>query len=155
MGDETVPGTGPTRIVPLGELQGELADGECDVEGWHVMAADGTRVGEVERVLVDADARRIRYLDVDLEEYLVPTHQVRRVLIPVAQTQLFDEGQTVLVPRMRGEDIVNLPPYPDTPVSREYDLEFYDRVGNDLGVRPLEEQGFLGLPGRKDREAGK
>ncbi len=145
-------GSGEERIVPLGELDGELADGEHDCEGWHVMAADGTRVGAVERVLVDADARSVRYLDVDLEEYLVPGRKTRRVLIPIAHARMFDEGQTVLVPRLRGEDIVNLPPYADEAIG-DYELRLRDRVGNDIEVEPVEEQGFLGLPGKQDRDA--
>ena len=150
---DTGSGGTESRIIPLAELAGGLAEGEQDVEGWHVMAADGTRVGEVGCVLVDADARAVRYLDIAIEEYLVPDRKARRVLIPFAQAQVFDEGQTVLVPRLRGEDIANLPPYTNEPITREYEVQLRDRVAHDMEADPVEEQGFLGLPRKQDRDA--
>ncbi len=153
MRDDTGSGADEGRIVPLEQMRGDLVEGERDLEGWHVLAGDGTRVGEVGRVLVDADARSIRYLDVDLEDYLVPGRRTKRVLIPMTHAQVFDEGETVLMPRLRGEDIVNLPPYADEPITREYELELRDRVADDIEVEPIEEQGFLGLPGKQDRDA--
>ncbi len=137
--------SGPDRIVPLEDLGDEaLAEGERDVRGWEVMAADGTRIGEVDRLLVDADARRIRYLEVDVARHLSPGAEERRVLIPMRHARLSPGGDTVVVERLRGEDIRNLPPYKDGPISREYDVELEDPVGDRFRARPVEQQGFLG-----------
>ncbi len=133
------------RIVPLDQLGADdLAEGERDVRGWEVMAADGTRIGQVERMLVDAEARRVRYLEVDVARHLSPGAEERHVLIPMAGARLSAEGDTVVVERLRGEDIRNLPPYKDGLVSRQYDVELEDPVSDRFRARPVEEQGFLG-----------
>ncbi len=137
--------SGGGRVVPLDDLgRGSLAEGEQDVSGWQVLAADGTHIGKVERVLVDADAGRVRYLDVGVESHLSPGREQRHVLLPMSQARLGPEGETVVLRRLRGEDIRNLPPYKDEPVSREYDTELADRIGDRFRARPVEEQGFLG-----------
>ncbi len=141
-------------LVPLNELGADaLAEGERDVRGWEVMAADGTRVGEVDTVLVEADAGRIRYLDVDVAAHLAPGREERHVLVPVEVVRLAPEEETVVVERLRGEDITNLPPYKHEPITREYQLELKDRIGDRLGPEPVTQQGFLGKPTDQERDA--
>ncbi len=143
-------------LVPLDELGREaLADGERDVRGWEVMAADGTRVGEVDTVLVDAQAGRIRYLDVDVAAYLSPGREERHVLVPMAGVRLAPEEKTVVVERMRGEDITNLSPYKHDPITLEYGLELKDRDRSDGHIAPASdpEQGFIGKPTDQQRDA--
>ncbi len=141
-------------LVPLDELgKRGLAEGERDVRGWEVMAADGTRVGEVHTVLVDAGAGRIRYLDVGVATYLSPGHQERHVLVPMEGVRLAPEEETVVVERLRGEDITNLPPYKHDPVTHEYELELKDPSGDHIGPAPVEERGFLGKPTDQQRDA--
>lgn len=56
-----------SRIVPLSELHSyKIASGDPDVRGWPVVAADGKTIGEVDGLLVDAAALKVRYLDVAL-----------------------------------------------------------------------------------------
>ena len=97
------------RLVPLHQLEGGLAEGEQDVEGWHVLTADGTRVGCVARVLADADARTLRFLEVEPDEGVAAEGDDRLIVIAVSEIRLFEEGETVLLPRLLGDDIVGLP----------------------------------------------
>ena len=70
-------------IVPLKELDDfKVAKGDPDVRGWDVIAADGTEVGEVEELLVDTAALKVRYLDVELDKDLVNAKD-RHVLVPI------------------------------------------------------------------------
>ncbi len=145
---------GGDRLVPLDELGGKgLAEGERDVRGWEVMAADGTRVGEVDTVLVDADVGRIRYLDVGVAAHLTPGREERHVLVPMDGVRLAPEGETVVVERLRGEDISNLPPYKHEPITHEYQLELKDRIGDRIAPASEPEQGFLGKPTDQERDA--
>ncbi len=100
------------RLVPLDQLEGGLAEGEQDVEGWHVMTADGTRVGCVTRVLTDADAHTVRFLEVEVDESVHGTGDGRPILLAASEARFFEEGETVLLPRLLGDDIPKLPRQP-------------------------------------------
>jgi hypothetical protein len=65
--DEAVPGA----LVPLRSLpQEHLASGDPDVRGWAVLGDDGNRIGAVDDLLVDAEARKVRFLIVALDTVL-------------------------------------------------------------------------------------
>src|SRR5215204_4241940 len=56
------------RVARLKDLKDyTVAKGDPDVRGWNVYANDGRRIGEVDELLVDVEALRVRYLDVDLD----------------------------------------------------------------------------------------
>jgi hypothetical protein len=62
--DAAVPGT----LVPLRSLPREhIASGDPDVRGWAVLGDDGNRIGDVDDLLVDAEARKVRFLIVALD----------------------------------------------------------------------------------------
>ncbi len=62
--DEAVPGA----LVPLRSLPREhLASDDPDVRGWAVLGDDGNRIGDVDDLLVDAEARKVRFLIVALD----------------------------------------------------------------------------------------
>ncbi|HEX9940789.1 MAG TPA: PRC-barrel domain-containing protein [Thermoanaerobaculia bacterium] len=63
--DAAVPGS---PITPLGRLHNyRIAEGDPDVRGWEVLGADSRKIGEVDDLLVDTQALRVRYLDVILD----------------------------------------------------------------------------------------
>lgn len=58
--------------VPLRRLHNvRISEGDPDVRGWDVIGADGHRMGEVDDLLVDSEAMRVRYLDVILDPRLL------------------------------------------------------------------------------------
>jgi hypothetical protein len=62
--DAAVPGA----LVPLRSLpQEHLASDDPDVRGWAVLGDDGNRIGDVDDLLVDAEARKVRFLIVSLD----------------------------------------------------------------------------------------
>lgn len=134
-------------VVPL-ERSGR-GRGGSDVAGWEVIAADGTIIGAVERVVSDAAGRE---LAVELAPNLAPAARNRHVLIPESRTRRVHDRDALLVEGLRAEDVDNLPPYADEAVTREFEVELRDRVGNDIAVKPEPEQGFLGTPGKLDTE---
>lgn len=66
--DEALPGPSAT---PLSRLQNyRISEGDPDVRGWEVLGADGRKIGEVDDLLVDTEALRVRYLNVNLDSGL-------------------------------------------------------------------------------------
>jgi hypothetical protein len=58
--------------VPLRRMHNfRITEGDPDVRGWEVRGADGRRIGEVDDLLVDSQALRVRYLDVILDSRLL------------------------------------------------------------------------------------
>jgi uncharacterized protein (TIGR02271 family) len=94
------------RIVPLRDLPDfEVADGDPDVRGWEVTGAGGRRIGKVDQLLVDRDAMKVRYLDVDLEG------DRRHVLVPVGYAVLDRDRSGVRVDGITAADLTALPAY--------------------------------------------
>ena len=46
----------------------QIAEGEPDIRGWDVRGADGQKLGEVEDLLVDTVALKVRYIEVKLDK---------------------------------------------------------------------------------------
>lgn len=107
------------RVIPLDEMDDfEVAEGDPDVRGWHVYARDGVRVGEVDELLVDTEALKVRYLDVELTP-AEDAREDRHVLIPVGYARLHEVDDHILVDALDSGDVGSLPPYPQEPLTRE------------------------------------
>ncbi|MDQ2664395.1 MAG: PRC-barrel domain-containing protein [Gemmatimonadota bacterium] len=92
--------TGGT-LARLDELDDyEVADGEPDIRGWKVKTADGTEVGTVDGLIVDPDARSVRYMEVSVKRELLGTTDDEHVLVPIASARLNDDDDTVLIQRL-------------------------------------------------------
>ncbi|HEX9944891.1 MAG TPA: PRC-barrel domain-containing protein [Thermoanaerobaculia bacterium] len=65
-------GAAVAQIAPLKELKDyKVASDDPDVRGWNVIGRDGRTIGEVNDLLVDTAAMRVRYLDVELDPDLL------------------------------------------------------------------------------------
>lgn len=63
--DAALPGS---PVTPLRRLHAyRIAAGDPDVRGWQVLGADGRTIGEVDDLLVDTRALKVRYLEVALD----------------------------------------------------------------------------------------
>ena len=95
------------RVVPLDELRDyEIARGEPDIRGWEVIAGDGGRIGEVDELLVDAEARKVRFLDVTVDEELVgDTESTQHVIIPIASARLEEADDHVVIDGISSTEI--------------------------------------------------
>lgn len=82
------------RIAPLNDLgDWELKDGEPDVRGWDVVSDTGARLGEVSELLAEPAARRVRYLDVELERPGDATD--RHVALPIGTARIDEDARRV------------------------------------------------------------
>jgi photosynthetic reaction center H subunit len=110
------------RIVSLEEAGDfRVADGDPDVRGWDVLSADGRRIGEVDDLLIDTAAMKVRYLDVEIDDDLLGSDRDRHVLVPVGYARLDRDDNRVRVESLETSDVSNLPAYRSEPITREYE----------------------------------
>lgn len=122
-----------SRIVPLDELRDfEVADGDPDVRGWEVAGADGERLGEVDQLLVDTDALKVRYLDVDLGPALLDPADERHVLVPIGYARVNEDAHQVVVATLSRGDLARLPAYTYQPLTRDYETSLLRLFDADL-----------------------
>lgn len=108
------------RLASLDQLpELQVATGEPDPRGWEVVAEDGRRVGEVDELIVDTAAMKVRYLDCDLDERALGLHEDRHVLIPVGYAELVPGTRRVRVSGISAADVGGIAPYRGAPIQRE------------------------------------
>jgi uncharacterized protein (TIGR02271 family) len=113
------------RVVPLNSLSGyKVADGEPDIRGWDVMASDGRRLGRVDDLLVDTQANKVRYVDVE-------GGAQGHVTIPIGYARLERDSKQVLVDRLSDDQYQALPAYDRGPITRDYE----EQVGRACNIQ--------------------
>jgi len=127
------------RVVPLGQLDDfTVADGDPDVRGWEVLGADGRKVGEVDELLVDTSAMKVRYLDVDVDDGVIGDD--RHVLIPIGYARLERDRDCVTVDVLRASDLRALPPYGQGPLTRDFENSVRDSFSRREAASPSPER---------------
>lgn len=123
---------GPNRnLASLDELDDfKVADEDPDPRGWDIFAEDGRRIGEVDELIVDTSAMKVRYLDCDLDEAeLGIEDRERHVLIPLDNARLDENAKRVTVEGITSEDVAMLPPFTGD-LSADYDAAFSARMSS-------------------------
>lgn len=116
------------RVVPLDELDDyTVAEGDPDVRGWDVLSADGRKIGEVDNLLVDTAAMKVRYLEVDVDRDLLEGSGDRHILVPIGFARLHEEDDQVLVDTLNSSDVMGLPEYHQAPLTRDYESSVRER----------------------------
>jgi hypothetical protein len=116
-----VAGVGPyarerEKLVPMSTLESwTVSEGEPDIRGWEIKTVSGRQLGTVSDLLVDAEAREVVLLDVDLPG--TDDH----TFVPIRVVHL-DRGKRVVL--MDSADL------PTTTVARP-DTRSTDRRGSD------------------------
>ena len=123
------------RTTYLEELSGsdfEVADHQPDITGWEIIDNLGNELGEVEDLIFDSSARKVRYivaniLDDDSEE------ESRLVLIPIGIVELHEKDDEVIVPETTTAFLYTLPEYePGKTISPAEELAIrYAFLGKD------------------------
>ena len=114
------------RLVPLADLSGyKIADGDPDPRGWAVLASDGTRLGRIDDLIVDPEARAARYFDVLLDEDTVLDHR-EHILVPADAVHIGEEEhqEKQIALAATTEDVRALPRYQGLPLTPEQAAEY-------------------------------
>lgn len=116
MSDETM------RLIPLSEApEYSLNERMPDVRGWDVEASDGEVVGEVRELIVDREAGRVRYLEIQLAPGFAG-HVGHRVLVPVGLASADADEDVVHVLTVTSGDVRGLEAYAGGTVTRAYEV---------------------------------
>ena len=121
-----------TNLAPLSRLDDfKVASGNQDVRGWDVIARDGKKIGDVDDLLVDTTARKVRYLSVDLDRGLMGALTGKtggHVLIPVEDIS-FDSGNRVMLNSMSSSETSSLQTYDYDSFSTTHNFERSSAMG--------------------------
>ncbi|HVH13188.1 MAG TPA: PRC-barrel domain-containing protein, partial [Longimicrobium sp.] len=106
------PGEHAGTLVPLRQARDfRLPKTAPNMRGWTVFGEDHERVGVVEDLIVDPEAMKVRYLDVDMADDLFLLREDRHVLIPMEAVELRERGEDVWVQGLTAAQVALLPAY--------------------------------------------
>lgn len=101
----------------------KVADDDPDVRGWDVTDATGSKIGEVDELIVDTEAMKVRYLEVDVDTSLLNSAagNDHHILVPIGSATLDHSSKNVLVSTFNKNALANYPAYTGETISRDYE----------------------------------
>lgn len=122
------------RYDHLDELSGsdyEIVDGQPDVRGWDVKTEQGQKIGEINDLLFDPEARKVRYLVVGLQGLETDVKFGSSVLVPIGVARLY--SRNVDIPPANADSEVTEAVYTD-PNADSYVIDNHPGVDNVDGA---------------------
>ncbi len=85
------------QLVRLDEVSHrfQLAEGNPDIRGWDVRAREGRKIGQVDDLVVDTAKRKVRYVEVKVDEDIAGTNDDCWMLFPIGRARLDDDADEV------------------------------------------------------------
>jgi photosynthetic reaction center H subunit len=120
----------------------EVADDNPDVRGWTVRGGDGQALGVVHELIVEPEALKVRYLDVELDTRFHINEYENHILLPIGVAAVDTDADNVFVPALNAESVLNYPPYIEIQITREYEKAMM----RALGLEPVPDGDFYGSP---------
>ena len=129
--------TNPSNLTRLSDADFEVAPNEPDVRGWNVVLGNDETIGEVDDLIIDPSAGKVRYLEVDLDTKALALDRGRRVLVPISSAQLDNDEEEVVLSGLGREALLKLPDYDrasfdKAPEHRRYDETFRGHLNKDF-----------------------
>lgn len=128
----------PHKTTYLEELSAsdfEVADKQPDINGWEIVDPLGNELGEVEDLIFDSNAMKVRYVvaNLDLEELENDENDDYLVLIPIGIVDLDEDEEEVILPEVSIGFLASLPRYsPGKTISPAEELALrYAFLGED------------------------
>ena len=84
-------------LVSLDHDDWAVAEGEPDVRGWDVVTADQKKIGEVDDLLADPTAMKVRFITVDLDDEISTGQGDETIRIPISRVRIQENDRTVVV----------------------------------------------------------
>lgn len=114
--------TNDINLYRLSELDTyKVASSDPDIRGWDVISSDGTKIGDVDELIVDPQVKTTRYLDVKVDESLETEHEEHHLLIPIGAARLHEKNDEVHLTELKSAVVLNSPPYRGGAVTRDYE----------------------------------
>jgi uncharacterized protein (TIGR02271 family) len=124
--------TSSSSLIKLSDADYEVAPGEHDVRGWDVCLANDEKIGEVDDLIIDPSAGKVRYVDVELDGDALGLEKDRHVLVPIASAQLDTNDEEVVLGGMTRAALLKLPDYDGKQYAGGYDQTFRSHLNDDL-----------------------
>jgi len=133
----------PESLRRLSDADYDIAPGEPDVRGWDVVLSDDEPIGEVEELIVDLDAARVRYLDIELDRTATGLDRSRHVLVPIDRARLDTDHKHVVLTGATRATLTSLPEFDgrrfDVPDERAFGRTTGESSGTQRLTRSAEE----------------
>jgi sporulation protein YlmC with PRC-barrel domain len=110
----------------------EVADKHLDVRGWIVLGNKGESIGKINELIVDTEAMKVRYLDVDTS--LTKESGDRHVLIPIGVATIDQKDDKVIIPNLDRSMVMKCPSYSGETVTRDYEHTLLTILSPDYNV---------------------
>jgi uncharacterized protein (TIGR02271 family) len=94
-------------LVSLDDGGWEVAEGEPDVRGWDVVTVDDKKIGEVDDLLADPSAMKVRYLTIDLDRDFATAQADKTVRVPISDARVHESERKVVL-NVSGANLKNL-----------------------------------------------
>ena len=127
----------------------EVADGSPDVRGWTVRGGDGKSFGDVHELIVEVESLKVRYLDIELSASLNISKYDRHILLPIGVAALDEESDSVFVPSLNSETVLQYPPYTEIQITRAYEEAMLRALNLPLPAATV--QHFYDQPGYNEQ----
>ena len=123
------------RLVELDHSGFEIVKGEPDIRGWDVRYRNGEKIGSVEELVLDAKAKKVRYMIVDLDENELRLEN-RKILVPIGFAELDKGNDDVLIPNVSIDQICSLPDYNRNSLTHDIERKISSIFGRKANVEP-------------------
>lgn len=139
---------------------------DTDIRDWKVYANDGTKVGEVENLIADKAAKKVRYVEIELEEDLAGLDHLksnietryedgdRYIIVPIGLINIDRDDDVVRVNSLNTNLLYNTPRYNRAAgVKPEHEVVLYKYLIGPAGnpaadkTRTIDEADYVGAPG--------
>jgi sporulation protein YlmC with PRC-barrel domain len=123
----------------------EVADKHLDVRGWEVLGNNGEKIGKVDELIVDLDAMKVRYLDLDVDNIVnaaTGERETRHVLIPIGAATIDKADDNVYIPNLDRAMVMKCPSYTGETVTRDYEQTLLTTLSPDYNLKTANRTDF-------------
>lgn len=120
----------------------KVASDDPDVRGWDVLDSTGTKLGEVDELIVDTSAMKVRYLEVEVDDNLSDADDDHHILLPIGSATLDSENKNVVISTFNNSSLVNYPAYRGETISRDYEHQLLAALSPSYQPNTLENDRF-------------
>jgi sporulation protein YlmC with PRC-barrel domain len=124
------------RLQELDHSNLEITKEETDIRGWDVRYRNGEKIGSVEELILDAKAKKVRYMVVDLDENELRLED-RKVLIPIGFAELDKGNDDVMIPNVSVDQLCSLPDYNRNSLTHEIERKISSVFGRKVNIEPV------------------
>jgi len=124
------------RLQELDRSNFEIVKGEPDIRGWDVRYKNGEKIGSVEELILDAKAKKVRYMVVDLDENELRLEN-RKIVIPIGFAELHSQSDDVLIPNVSVDQLCSLPDYKKDALTPDVERGISSTFGRKVKVEPV------------------